>query len=579
MADLTTPEVTSPIDVLRASQMEKYEKSMDHICIKHCLHEGVDEGKYVKCFLCGHKYHFTCMEIGATEAKPLWNCYTCRFVSHDLTMLRQSINKLFDIVSSQQVKIEQLTTGQTSDTETLTQIKTDLNSFTTEAKPELKSLRDDFNVLSEHIAPEHCDTDSDSDMSSDSEDDDEPDGHLLVGDSLIRHVEPTKEGLDAGFEVRHFGGAKFCDIKKKLQSFKNMKYQDVTVVCGTNDSSTKKPLDKIKDECQSLLSVAKTKAVNVHICSILPRTDERVDSDRINSLNTDIKDLAISEEVHFIDNDNNFKYQDGTTDVSLLSADGLHLSDLGVKRLLRNVSLEDVAESGLSRPNTTTPTPNKPNTPSGSTGYHSFMQGGGDRQTSRPSFYKFRGQHEVYSNFYSAWIQMNNMWYPTNEHAYQHRKAVVMKDWQRADDILRAETPQDAKYYGKLINTDDYWHSIKSQVMHEILHEKVKQCTEFSNALRNSMGQELIESTTNEYWAEGANGRGRNMLGKLLMLVRQECFGPRGHGPKSFATKSSQPRCFNCSETGHVTQSCGFQAPIVCRKCSLLGHKVKSCPY
>ena len=75
---------------------------------------------------------------------------------------------------------------------------------------------------------------------------------------------------------------------------------------------------------------------------------------------------------------------------------------------------------------------------------------------------------------------INGVWYHTSEHAYQHRKATVMKDWMLADYILRSDTPQEAKYYGSIVATDSYWNSIKQEVMHKILHEKVKQCPEFS---------------------------------------------------------------------------------------------------
>jgi hypothetical protein len=53
--------------------------------------------------------------------------------------------------------------------------------------------------------------------------------------------------------------------------------------------------------------------------------------------------------------------------------------------------------------------------------------------------------------------------------------------------------------------------------------------------------------------------------------------------PKSnnngFATRDAQPICYNCGETGHVIQTCHFQSPVKCWKCSNVGHKAKLCPF
>ncbi len=78
-----------------------------------------------------------------------------------------------------------------------------------------------------------------------------------------------------------------------------------------------------------------------------------------------------------------------------------------------------------------------------------------------------------------------------------------MNDIELANLILHSISPQDAKYYGSQVKTDDYWHNIKQSVTYEILEEKVKQCPLFAQTLHNSMGQELIETNNNEYWAEG----------------------------------------------------------------------------
>ncbi len=61
--------------------------------------------------------------------------------------------------------------------------------------------------------------------------------------------------------------------------------------------------------------------------------------------------------------------------------------------------------------------------------------------------------------------------------------------------------------------------------MYEILEEKVKQCPLFAQTLRNSMGQELIETINNDYETDGKSGKGQNILGQLLICLRDEQYG------------------------------------------------------
>ena len=42
-------------------------------------------------------------------------------------------------------------------------------------------------------------------------------------------------------------------------------------------------------------------------------------------------------------------------------------------------------------------------------------------------------------------------------------------------------------------------------------------------------------------------------------------------------TQTNPVYCWNCGETGHVTQSCRFGQPVKCLSCSRFGHKYKFC--
>ncbi len=57
--------------------------------------------------------------------------------------------------------------------------------------------------------------------------------------------------------------------------------------------------------------------------------------------------------------------------------------------------------------------------------------------------------------------------------------------------------------------------------MYDLLMVKSQQCHTFLSALMNSNDDELIEDTDHEYWARGQSGHGQNMLGQLLMVIRE----------------------------------------------------------
>ncbi len=76
--------------------------------------------------------------------------------------------------------------------------------------------------------------------------------------------------------LNYTSGAKFTDVTKYIKEIKGRKQKDITIVCGTNDSAIKKSVDKIIEECKYIITAAKIKTERVHISSILPRTDKRV---------------------------------------------------------------------------------------------------------------------------------------------------------------------------------------------------------------------------------------------------------------------------------------------------------------
>ncbi len=69
---------------------------------------------------------------------------------------------------------------------------------------------------------------------------------------------------------------------------------------------------------------------------------------KIDTLNQIIKIIANEQDIEFINNHENFRYRNDSVDDSMmLPGDNLHLSNTGIKRILGNLRLSDMANSEL----------------------------------------------------------------------------------------------------------------------------------------------------------------------------------------------------------------------------------------
>lgn len=129
----------------------------------------------------------------------------------------------------------------------------------------------------------------------------------------------------------------------------------------------------------------------------------------------------------------------------------------------------------------------------------------------------------VFSNFLKKHpITINDKEWPSSEHYYQAMK-FAGEDIQEAIRLLK--TPREAADAGRRrdlpLRTD--WEEVKDDIMREAIKAKFTQHTCCKSVLLASGNAELIEHTTNDnYWADGGDGSGKNMLGKLLMELREK---------------------------------------------------------
>jgi N-glycosidase YbiA len=137
-------------------------------------------------------------------------------------------------------------------------------------------------------------------------------------------------------------------------------------------------------------------------------------------------------------------------------------------------------------------------------------------------FYKVNEPYGIFSNFSPSKIILTSEIWPTVEHFFQASKFL---DFNTRDRIIAMESPMDAAKEGRNrsnILRDD-WEQIKDTIMYKAVKAKFLQHADLKSVLLDTGSLPIIEHTTNDdYWADGGDGLGKNMLGIILMRVRDE---------------------------------------------------------
>lgn len=139
-------------------------------------------------------------------------------------------------------------------------------------------------------------------------------------------------------------------------------------------------------------------------------------------------------------------------------------------------------------------------------------------------FYRQYHKYGEFSNFYSAEIMIDNYKYPTTEHYFQAMKFFPI-NIEYFNKIRLSKSPNDAFKLGKskIYKIRDDWNEIKDDIMRKALKAKFTQHPNLKEVLINTNESVLIEHTERDnYWADGGDGSGKNMLGKLLMELRSQ---------------------------------------------------------
>ena len=567
------------------------------LCHEGCRYEGLEtKSKLIKCRLCMVWHHIECVDIVQKNLKKVgfWSCPCCRKMSENIKNLQSSIKSLFSMVEKLSVAVGPLLHEKQENPEdnllmqSLENKRIECDKLWEQNTTLLKKLKEkqepdaDESVEIVNSSDSEVDSDSESDLEDSCE---EVYGHLVIGDSLLKNVSPIVDDIT----VASKRGAKIHDITKKLKSYKK-KFRQITIVCGTNDVSSKVNVSAIGDKFRTLLQLATKKSMSVTVSSIPPRLDEAVREEKLKEANKCLATIADELKVNYVNNDLNFRFKSDIPDLSLLQIDGLHLTSAGVARLLQNLSLEGGVKCSLQDENHSTPTlsnekPRNSEEKPKKRKVHTRSQNG---------VTVFLGKESVLSNLYmEAPIHIDGKTYNCNEQFYTHSMATFFKDTDAAAKSLRITNPyQLIDLQKEIVNVDRRrWEHEAKRILYLANMAKYTQNISAREALLNTADDVIGEASFSRTWGIGMSigdvralntdrWKGRNVMGNILMNIR-ESLSPkvdnRSHAPRNSSYGALKKHCWFCGEENHISKNCRHGQKLQCSSCMHLGHKAKFC--
>src|SRR4028118_1578205 len=136
-------------------------------------------------------------------------------------------------------------------------------------------------------------------------------------------------------------------------------------------------------------------------------------------------------------------------------------------------------------------------------------------------FYSNRDQYGCFSNFSPHGFELEGAYWPTSEHYFQAQKFAGTP---HAEEIRQVKTPKDVAKMGRErkrpLRRD--WEDVKDEIMRKAVLKKFESHAGIREILLATGDEEIIEnSPIDYYWGCGADGSGKNMLGKILVEVRE----------------------------------------------------------
>lgn len=137
-------------------------------------------------------------------------------------------------------------------------------------------------------------------------------------------------------------------------------------------------------------------------------------------------------------------------------------------------------------------------------------------------FYKTNDEYGCFSNFAHYGFELDGKYWMTSEHYFQAQK---FHGTEYEETIRLLDNPMKVAEMGRScslpLRLD--WEQVKEDVMRKAVYAKFSQNDELKNILLKTDSEYIVENTSNDYyWGCGIDGSGKNMLGVILMEVRDK---------------------------------------------------------
>lgn len=138
------------------------------------------------------------------------------------------------------------------------------------------------------------------------------------------------------------------------------------------------------------------------------------------------------------------------------------------------------------------------------------------------------------SNFYPCKFEFNGKTFNFSEQCFMYQKAILFNDFEIAKQVLNETDVRKIKALGRKVKNfnNELWDKHKEDFMFNACYAKFSQNSELKDFLLSTSNREIVEaSPVDNIWGigfssdkamENVNKWGQNLLGKVLMKVRED---------------------------------------------------------
>jgi ribA/ribD-fused uncharacterized protein len=136
-------------------------------------------------------------------------------------------------------------------------------------------------------------------------------------------------------------------------------------------------------------------------------------------------------------------------------------------------------------------------------------------------FYSSTDDYACISNFSPHGFELDGVYWPTVEHYFQAQK---FAGTEHEEHVRRAKTAKQAKALGRRRDWPlrEDWEAVKVDLMRRVVRRKFETHADIRAVLLGTGTDTIMEAAPDDYfWGCGRDGTGQNMLGQILMDVRE----------------------------------------------------------